>query len=331
MAKVSFIIPSWNSSKYLPACIKSIFDQSYENYEIIVIDNASQDNSPEILKNIQSNFEKIRVIYNTTNKGYCGAINQGYNLSTGEYIVFMNPDVVLSKYYLENAIKKIQLPYIGSIAAKLLRMNDHRIIDSTGLFIDPFRRAFDRGQLEIDHGQYEKLEYVFSAPGALAFHRRSMLEDIKIDNEILDEDFFAYYDDVDIGWRAQLAGWKCLYVPQAIAYHARGGENALRGAKKSSSSVTAKILAIRNRYLTILKNDSAINILSHLHYIIFYEIVRTSFLFIYSPYMLKGIFYSFKLLPKMIKKRRMIYKKRKVSHNYIRSFFKMRGKVNRGN
>lgn len=329
-ATVSFIIPNWNDREHLVSCIESVIGQTYQETEIIVIDNASEDGSRELLNELASRYQKVRVTCNEENTGFCRAINQGIRSASGGFVVFMNPDVTLTPEYIENTLACFKDAGVGSIAGKLLNAFDRTTFDSTGLFIDPYRRTFDRGQLEKDVGQYEQVEQVFSSCGGLAVHRRTMLEDVMVDGEVLDEDFFAYYDDADLGWRALSAGWKCLYVPSAVAFHARGAKNTIRNRKDRAPSLPAQIMSVKNRYLMIVKNDSRVNLLLNIHYFLLYEIARTVYLMIYYPRALKGICLFFGQLRNALYKRKIIKKKQKVSNAYIRSFIRIRKQVNKG-
>ncbi len=327
---VSFIIPNWNDKEHLVACIESIIGQTYQHIEIMVIDNASEDGSVQLLKDMQAKHESVQVTFNRENTGFCKAINQGVRMSSGDFMVFMNPDVTLTREYIANAIECFSDSRVGSMTGKLLNASDRTTFDSTGLFVDPYRRTFDRGQLERDVGQYETVEQVFSSCGGMAVHRRSMLEDVMVDDEILDEDFFAYYDDADLGWRAFIAGWVCLYVPAAVAFHARGAKNTIRNRKDKTPSLPAQIMSVRNRYLMIVKNDSIINMLLNIHYLILYETARTVYLMIHCPGALKGIAAFFGKLSRALHKRKIIQDRQKVSNADIRAFIQMRGMVNKG-
>ena len=146
----------------------------------------------------------------------------------GDWLLSLNPDVILSRDFLSKLVAAgEQDSRIGAVCGKLLRWRPGeaaertQIIDSTGIYFLRNLRHLDRGSDEIDRGQYERPEYVIGATGAAALYRRKMVEDVSVDGEFFDEDFFAYREDADVAWRAQLLGWRCLYTPQAVAWHVR--------------------------------------------------------------------------------------------------------------
>ncbi len=221
---VSIIIINWNGLPFLKDCIRSLNQQSYTNFELLFIDNGSTDNSLHLIRELSP---KNPIIKNKANLGYSSAANQGIEKTNGDFVLIMNSDVVLTETYIENIIKRsFQYEDAGSFGGKLLRFSDSKskknIIDSAGLVLfNGIRRPLDRGMLEEDSGQLDKVEYVFGINGAAVCYRRKMLDDIKICGEYFDSDFFCYFEDVDLAWRSVLFGWKSVYVPSAIAYHYR--------------------------------------------------------------------------------------------------------------
>jgi GT2 family glycosyltransferase len=222
---VSVLITTYNSAGVLEACLKSIFEQDYPNVEVIVVDNASSDGTRELLERIGHG---LRVFYNEINTGFAAAQNQAMAEARGDWLLSLNPDVILSRDFIPKLVAAGETdPRAGSVCGKLLRWRPGeasertQIIDSTGIYFLRNLRHLDRGADELDRGQYEQLEYVIGATGAAALYRRKMVEDVSVDGEFFDEDFFAYREDADVAWRAQLLGWRCLYTPQAVAWHVR--------------------------------------------------------------------------------------------------------------
>ena len=253
--RVSIIIPCWNSGKWVEKCFSSIRQQTYKDMELIVVDNASTDRSKEI---IRASFPdlKPKIIENPANFGFAKAMNQGITASKGEFIFALNMDVELEPNYITELMKAFDDPKVGSATGKLYRppemFEGKRVIDTTGHVFLASRSIYNRGALEEDHGQYDDKKELFGVCAAAALYRRAMLEDVKMGNEYFDEDYFAYYEDVDLDWRAINAGWKSVFVPEAVGYH----------AKRASGRNADKEMAInsnRNKYLTILKNDTLIN------------------------------------------------------------------------
>ncbi len=222
--RVSVNICCYNSEKFIKNCLDSLFAQTYQNFQTILIDNLSPDCSLEIVRN---NFPSVKVIKNQSNLGYCKAVNQGIRLAGSPYVAALNFDIVLDKYFLENLMKTIKSdPRIGSVTGKLVKLIDGRktdLLDTTGHIIEHTRTAKNRGEFEVDRGQYDGAREIWGVCGAAPVYRKEMLEDIRFENEYLDKDLITGLDDTDIDWRARLLGWKSYYEPCAVAYHKRGG------------------------------------------------------------------------------------------------------------
>ncbi len=321
---VSIIIINRNGERFLRGCIESVKKQSYVKIEIILIDNASTDGS---LSLVQSSHEDIIIITNSGNEGYSKAANTGIVKSKGEYILILNPDVILDSKFIENCLTAIRKDEkIGSVSGKLLRFKsplsppfdkggEGEIIDSTGLILcQDIRRPLDRGQNQRDNGQYNKEEYIFGVNGAAPFYRRVMLEDVKIVDEYFDEEFFAYYEDVDLAWRAQLLGWKCYYTPFAVAYH-------YRSYLKSEVGNTGKLHAVKNRYLLYLKNEFIVSFLKHLPANLLVETIRLLRYFLRERDVLTGVQSVYLYILPTLKKRAFIMKKIRVNRKYMESWY----------
>ena len=147
---------------------------------------------------------------------------------------------------------------IGTVCGKLLTMTTHfeipekPVVDSTGIYFNPMLRHLDRGSQEVDNGHYLQYEYVFGATAAAALYRRAMIDDISLDGEFFDSDFFVYREDADVAWRAQLMGWKCLYAPYARGYHVR---KVLPGNRRALPP-EINMHSVKNRFLMRIKNIS---------------------------------------------------------------------------
>jgi GT2 family glycosyltransferase len=223
--KVSVLITTYNSSATIAACLHSLSDQDYDSMEVIIVENGSGDGTSQLLERLGPSYQ---VIYNLMNIGFAGAQNQAIAYAHGAWVLCLNPDTILSPDFISQLVAVgEQDPYIGAVCGKLRRWNPREtpqrteIIDSTGIYFLRNLRHLDRGSEELDRGQYERPEYVFGATGAAALYRRAMIESISMDGEFFDEDFFAYREDADVAWRAQLMGWRCVYNPRAVGWHVR--------------------------------------------------------------------------------------------------------------
>jgi GT2 family glycosyltransferase len=251
MPSVTVGIVTWNSEKVLPACLQGVAAQKYPAVEIVVVDNGSIDGS---LRLIREAFPQSRIITNDGNLGYCVAHNQGIRASRGEYYLALNPDVELLPGFIERLVSALESrPACGSAVGKLWQRGqaDPPLLDAAGLFLDRRRHQYLRGRGEPDRGYYDTAEEVFGADGAAPLHRRAMLEDVKVDGEYFDEQYFVYMEDVDLAWRARLRGWGCWYEPSALAFHVR----TFRPGRRSTMARPIRRMAVKNRYLTILKNE----------------------------------------------------------------------------
>lgn len=251
---VSVTVVTFNSGRFIKRCLESILAQDYPALEVIVIDNASTDGTADILEQFES---RCQIVYNEENNGFCAAQNQAIRLSSGDWVLTLNPDVLLNKDFVSNLAAAGQgEKRVGTVCGKLLTLTanfdipDEQRLDSTGIFFNPMLRHLDRGSLEIERGHYTKPEYVFGATAAAALYRRRMIEDIEIDGEFFDEDFFVYREDADVAWRAQLLGWKCLYTPHAVGYHVR---SVLPG-KRRALPAEINMHSVKNRFLMRIKN-----------------------------------------------------------------------------
>jgi GT2 family glycosyltransferase len=251
--RVTIGIVTWNSAGDIEACIASVRAQNYRPLTLRVLDNASIDDTRGRLARLTESDERVEA---DRNLGFSAAHNRLITASTSEFYLCLNPDVVLTPDFVERIVAALQRdPRAGSATGKLLRSpsgGEADVIDSTGIIMLPSQRHLDRGADRVDAGQYAREEYVFGASGAAACYRRAMLEDIKVEGEYFDEDFFAYREDADLAWRAQLLGWSCLYVPDAVARHGR----RVTPERRATLPAAINYYSVRNRFLLRLKNQT---------------------------------------------------------------------------
>ena len=210
---VSVIIPHWNAVHHLPTCLDSLRSQTYPRVETIVADNGSTDGSLELLAR---DYAWVRVLPLGENRGFAGACNAGMRAARGEIVVLLNNDTEADPHWLEEVVAAFQRhPKAGLVASKMLLFDRRDTFHTAGDFYRLDGIPGNRGVWQRDVGQYNREEYVFSACGGSAAYRKGVLEQIGL----LDEDFFFSCEDVDLAWRAQLTGYRCVYAPRAVVYH----------------------------------------------------------------------------------------------------------------
>jgi GT2 family glycosyltransferase len=211
---ITVVIVNWNQRDFLRACLASVARQAGADFETIVVDNGSQDGSAELA---EKEFE-VQVIRNSFNRGFCAANNQGIAAARGEFVALLNNDAEAEPGWLAALHRACtRSAEVGMAASKVLVWEDPRRIDKVGHLIYPDGQNKGRGSGALDTGQYDREEEVLWPDGCAAMYRKEMLDRIGG----FDEDFFAYGDDAELGLRARIAGWKCLYAPDAVVRHHR--------------------------------------------------------------------------------------------------------------
>jgi GT2 family glycosyltransferase len=306
---VSVVIPNWNGAAYLPACLDSLRGQRHPTVEAIVADNASTDGSQALL---EKEYPEVRLVQLPENRGFTGAANAGIEAARGKFVVLLNNDTEVEPDWLAAIVDAFDRhPEAGMVASKMLLYDARDTFHTVGDTYSLGGLPGNRGVWEKDEGQYEAEEYVFSACGGSAAYRRAMLEEIGL----LDRDFFFSCEDVDLGWRAQLAGWRCVYVPGAVVYHhlaATGG------------GVTASYYNGRNYLWLIAKNYPGPLLRRH-----WPRIVRTQARIAWEALKawrgraararLRGMLAGLLTLPGALRKRRQVQRMRTVSIEYVES------------
>lgn len=208
------VVPNWNGLADLPECLNSLLAQSYK-HRLIVVENGSVDGSLEFL---QKKYPQAELVINQTNLGFAGGVNSGIRkaMELGcKYVALFNNDAIADKNWLKHLVTELEAHPKAGIATCKLMSADKKHLDSTGDIYTVWGVPFPRGRGEPVSDKYDKQTAVFAASGGASLYRVAMLEQIGL----FDEDFFAYYEDVDLSFRAQLASWKVRYVPKSIAYH----------------------------------------------------------------------------------------------------------------
>jgi GT2 family glycosyltransferase len=309
--RVTVVVPNWNGERFLSPCLGSLREQSLEDFETILVDNGSTDGSVAFARR---NFPEVRVLPLGENRGFSAAVNAGIRASRAECLALLNNDTETDPRWLEALVEAAEAhPEAGFFASKLVDFNNRRILDGAG---DVLRRSglpYRLGHGEPDRGQYDEAAFVFGACAGAALYRRSMLDDVGL----FDEDFFANCEDGDLSFRAQLAGYRCLYVPESVVYH-------MGSATFGKRSPTATRLGSRNSLCMLVKNLPAPLVPGFLPFVAAGQLSRlvvtasTSTLRAH----LEGLAGALRLLPLMLRKRREIQRRRQVPVEYIKVLLK---------
>ena len=243
-AQIRVVVVNWNRRELLRACLASLASQTHESFEVVVVDNGSNDGSAELVRGLSREFPApLRLVQNRVNRGFCAANNQGMEGAETEFIALLNNDAEADAGWLQALAQEISTAAdIGMAASKILVWEDPRRIDKCGHLIYPDGQNRGRGTGQIDRGQFEQVEETLWPDGCAAMYRRAMLDEIGG----FDEDFFAYADDAELGLRARIAGWRCVYTPRAVVRHHRGATLGLGSARRLQ-------LIERNRVLLAVK------------------------------------------------------------------------------
>ena len=298
MARVSLIIPNWNTRRWLPGCLDGLRAQSYRDFQVILVDNGSTDDS---IAFIEQNYPEIKVLSFAENRGFAAAVNVGIEASRSELVALLNVDTVPHPEWLASLVAAMdQCPAeIGSLASKMLSLRNPQVLDDAGNTLSWYGSAYKRGQRE-PADRYNQPEEIFSACAGAALYRRTFFEDAGK----FDESFISYLEDVDLGLRGQLLGWRCRYVPAALVLHQWSGAGIPRPRYV--------FLSTRNRLALLVKNIPWPLLLKHSYTLLFGQFYF--FLAYKKPlYSLAGIGAFILALPHLLRQRRMIQKRRVVS------------------
>lgn len=291
--EVSIIIVTYSSSRYIISCLNSILTQDFKDYEIIAIDNNSGDNTKDI---IEQKYPNILLMVNEINYGTSKARNQGLAASSGKFILFLDHDVTLSPGFLKNIYNEINRHNnVAAVQPKIL-LQDGKTIYSTGIYSSLLWRFHDMGSGKQDGEELNEKRYVFGTSVAASIYRKEALDSIKTNGEYFDEDFFYFFEDVDLSWRLRRRGWRITYLPEASCVHIAG--------RSRNPDKISQYYCVRNRYLTILKNASWLGFLRFILIFFIYDFWRNLILLIFNAhYFFKTVKDCFLLAPKMLKKR----------------------------
>lgn len=306
-SNIAVIVPNWNGKDSIANCLDSLKVQSIKPM-IIVIDNGSVDGSVDLIK---QKYPDVNLLSQSRNLGFAGGVNVGVKraMSEGiELIGLLNNDAIVDGRWLESLVNILQADKkLGIVTSKLID-SEKRYLDSTGDFYTTWGLPYPRGRGEAVSSKYDADTDVFAASGGASLYRAEMLKEIGL----FDEDFFAYYEDVDLSFRAQLAGWKVAYVPEAIVYHQIGATSSkIKGFTTYQTMKNLPMIVRRDVPLRLLPTVLPRFWLAYTSFY-FSAVARGQF----WP-ATKGWFVALVSLPKNLIERRQIQKNRKVSVEYI--------------
>lgn len=303
MAGVTVLIPNYNGEAFIENCLVSLSKQTYKDFDILIVDNSSEDKSADF---IEQNYPEVKLVRLDQNYGFSRAVNEGIRLIKSKYLVLLNNDTVCDEHFIEALVSEIEKDdTVFSVASKMIQMYAPDKIDGAGDLYCALGWAFALGK-DMNKKRYSKACNVFSACGGAAIYRRDLFEQIGY----FDELHFTYLEDVDVGYRARIMGYKNRYTPDAIVYHAGSGST---GSRYNSFKVR---IASRNSWYVIYKNMPTLQILLNLPFFIIGFGVKALF------FILKG--YGREYLSGMKRGYLMCYQGRKFPYsgrffkNYVR-------------
>jgi len=302
--KVAVNIVTFNSARDIAACLESLKQQSFRDFEVHIFDNASSDETLRIIEPYDVEYLKRSHV----NTGFCKAHNELARRFPSEFVLFLNPDTILTASFIEQLVHSLEThPKAASASGKLVRMGG-KMIDSTGIIMLREQRHLDRGADQPDTGQFETPEEIFGPSGAAAMYRRTALDEAAIDGQYFDEDFFAYREDADLAWRCRLLGWTSIYVPGAVAQHRR----RVTPERRSQLPHEINYHSVKNRFLLRINNISGPHYRRDLWQITKRDAAVIAYVCLREWTSLGGLLYVVRSLPRLLRKRKSIQARRKV-------------------
>jgi GT2 family glycosyltransferase len=343
MPRVSINLLGWNHDPQLVArAMHAVLAQSFDDFELVYSDNGSANGLLAFVRQRFGGREKVRLVDNGANLGYAGGHNRFFAEADSELVMVLNPDAHLHRDFLKHIVPAFDDPRVAAATGKMLKPQRNErgepVLDGTGIVVERSRAARERGQLDVDRGQYDASTAVFGVSGTAAVYRTEALTEVKLfEREYFDEDFFAYYEDVDLSWRLRLAGYECRYVPNAIVYHTRVGSRRTGGrwdvrnifAHPRTLSANVVRLSWRNHLFAIVKNDFGWTLWRDLPVIVVWQLRMVAYMLIVDRRILGAVPQFVGLLPRMLGKRRIIQSRRRVTSAQMREWFGARRRPRR--
>jgi GT2 family glycosyltransferase len=312
MPKLIISVVTWNSADSIKACIESILNQSYSDYILYIVDNASADDTFSIVKSITD--VRIKAIKLESNTGFCGGHNHVLSQTQSDFVLLVNPDIILSSDYIEKAMHTItKSEHIGTVCGLLLQSaatDPECRIDSAGLNMMPSRimglRYHGEKLSDVSLAEAE----VFGADGALPLYRRAMITYISINGQFFDEMFFAHKEDWDVSWRSAIYGWKTIFDPACIAVHPRVFKPGNLKLRKNMST-QIKIDAVKNQLILLLKNESGKRFILNFFHIVPRQLMIFFYILFFERTSLKAYRFFFRNRKQILASRKIIQRNRK--------------------
>jgi GT2 family glycosyltransferase len=315
---VSIVVLNYNGKHHLKTCLDSLLRTKYPNFEIILVDNGSTDGSVEF---VRQNYPMVRIIRLSKNIYAAGGLMIGAIVAKGKYVAFLGNDIEANENWLMPLVEILEkMPWVAAADAKYMNFYERNRFDdaaAAGRWIDYLVNNYTRGVREIDYGQYDKLTYEF---GVSTIFRRDTF--FKVGG--FDTSFLFGYEDIDLGWRLYLTGYKVVYVPQSIIYHKGGGSSREKmGAPRAKPEFY--YLIKRNRLIMLVKNYEVRNMLIAL-FVTTIEYILTAMYFfltrqnIYGVQIIRALIYILKNLRKIVRKRALVQSLRVRKDREIRRY-----------
>jgi len=326
---VSINLAVYNEESRIRRALKAVLAQTYKNIEVLVFDNASEDKTKDI---VRKEFPNVKLYEADKNYVFGPGHNRAVKMTKGKYIVAVSADVVIAKNFVEEMVKVMEADKkIGALQAKIKFITKEgekkNIIDTTGFQIYKSRRLVNRGHGEEDKGQYEKAEEIFSYEGAVPVWRREAFSDCKIFGEVHDEDMWWMSDDIDLGWRMNLFGWKNFYAPNVLAWHERQTTQKLASSKydfiklRKNIRKDKKMLDTKNHFFVLIKNDFGLSLLRNIFPFLKRELMLFGYFLLFERSTLLAYPKFIVKIPKMLKKRKYIMSHKKRSREDMEKWF----------
>ena len=301
--KVAVNIVTFNSARDIAACLDSLRAQTFHDFRVHILDNASSDDTLKLIEPFDIDY----LVRSPVNTGFCKAHNDLARHFPSDYILFLNPDTVLHPAFIAELVCALDArPDAASASGKLIRRTG-TTIDSTGIIMTREQRHLDRGADELDTGQFDEPGDIFGPSAAAALYRLQALDDVAINGQYFDEDFFAYREDADLAWRCRLLGWNSIYVPAAVAQHRR----RVTPERRSKLPKAINRHSVKNRFLLRINNITGDLYRRDFWQITKRDLIVVGYVILRERSSIPAFFYLIRHLPRLLRKRAIIQQRRK--------------------